>query len=90
MSESNVVPIATDPFMDALVSVLMEHAAPSGAVDYPKAASAMATLLGEMIGPQDLPIRRAMIAEFNMNLERAVNLSSLRSTFPQGGRNGDA
>lgn len=75
---------AADPFIDALVEVLMEHAAPNGAVDYPKTAAAFVKLLAEMIGPQPDAIRNQMLAEVSLSLRSAVNIAVLKIDVMKG------
>lgn len=77
----------TDPLIDALVDVLMTQCADDqGAVNYPQAAAAFAQLLAEMIGPQPPMVRKQMHADFRKELERAINLASLRASVIQGGK----
>lgn len=75
---------ALDPLIEAIVAALMEHAAPGGAVDYPRAAAAFAQLLAEMIGPQPFPVQSQMVTEFGENLKRLVLIASLRATANAG------
>lgn len=70
--------------MDALATALMAHAAPGGAVDYPRAAAAFAQLLAEMIGPQPHKIQGQMITDFGENLKRLTLIASLRATANAG------
>ena len=79
-------PAPVDPLIEALVDVLMTHAAVDGAVDYPRAAAAFAQLMAEMIGPQDLPIRRNMVGEFYKELDRSIQLAALRASVVPGGK----
>lgn len=74
-----------DPLIEAIVEAMLLHAAPGGAVDYPRAAAAFAQLLAEMIGPQLPQVRNAMMHEFSANLAKAVNLASLRASIIKPG-----
>jgi len=79
--------VATDPTIDGIVDVLMATCANEhGAVDYPRACAAFAQVLAEMIGPQALAVRAQMLLEFQKELDRAVQLASLRASVIPGGK----
>lgn len=73
-----------DPLIEAIVTALMEHAAPAGAVDFPRAAAAFAQILAEMIGPQLHGVQKQILRDFNENLNRMVLIASLRATANAG------
>lgn len=73
-----------DPLIEALIAVLMEHAAPAGAVDFPRAAAAFGQLLAEMIGPQPYGVQRQILKDFSENLNRLVLVESLKATARAG------
>lgn len=84
--ESNADDSPESLLVAALVDAMMAHAATDGAVDYPKAAAAMARCLAEMIGPQSLSVRKSMLADFRSCLDVEVQRCALRHSVINGGK----
>jgi hypothetical protein len=87
MADDVVEPAAEpspEPLLAAVIEALMTHAAPGGAVEYPRAASVFVALLAEMIGQQSHALRDQMMAEFTLQLRSAVHVAVLRSTVLKG------
>ena len=77
----------SDPVIDGIVDLMMTHYKnENGAIDWPLAAAAFAQVIAEMIGPQQLPVRKHMVLEFSRELDKAVQLAALRASVITGGK----
>ncbi len=87
MSTKPTPEVETDPVIDGIVDLLMDHykIESTGAVDFARASAAFAQILAEMIGPQEAVIGAEMRRDFLRELDGAVRLAALRASVVPGG-----